>query len=116
MRTSSSRTYESGELLSRLLPEFAGELHALILASEEPQLAFQVESLRVLDRCRCGDSFCATLYTAPKPDGSYGPTHRNVVLDPANGMIVLDVVDERIVCVEILYRDDLRSRILRLLP
>ena len=37
-------------------------------------------------------------------------------LDPVTGMIVLDVVDGRIVCVEILYRDELRSRILRLLP
>lgn len=107
---------ERGELLARLLPELAAQLRALLLTGEDSHLAGEVELLRVIDRCRCGDWFCATLYTAPKPDGSYGPTHRNVVLDPANGMIVLDVVDERIVCVEILYRDDLRSRILRLLP
>ncbi|MBN8733644.1 MAG: hypothetical protein J0L64_24130 [Acidobacteria bacterium] len=98
------------------MPELAAELRALLLASDDSHLAGQVEHLRVIDRCRCGDSFCATLYTAPIPEGSYGPTHRNVVLDPAAGMIVLDVVEERIVCVEILYRDELRSQILHLLP
>ena len=107
---------ERGELLARVLPELAAELRALLLSGDESHLAGEEEHLRVIDRCRCDDWFCATLYTAPKPDGSYGPTHRNIVLDPATGMIVLDVVDERIVCVEILYRRELRSRILRLLP
>ena len=107
---------ERGELLARLLPELTAELRALILAGDEPQLAGEVERLRVIDRCRCGDSFCATLYTAPQPKGSYGPSHRNVVLDPATGMIVLDVVDERIVCIEILYCDELQRRIHHLFP
>jgi hypothetical protein len=48
--------------------------------------------------------------------GSYGPKHRNVELEPARGMIILDVVDENIVQVEVLYRDDVRAELRLLLP
>ena len=46
--------------------------------------------------------FCQSFYTAPRPDAGYGPGHRNVCLDPRRGMLVLDVVDGRIMFVEVL--------------
>jgi hypothetical protein len=76
---------------------------------DEPDLAAQVPGLRIVDRCRCGDDFCATFYVRPKPKGTYGPDHRNVALTPKEGMLILDVVGEKIAGVEVLYRDDVRK-------
>jgi hypothetical protein len=86
------------------------------LKKGEPELAAQVPSLPISDRCRCGDESCATFYTQPKPEGAYGPGHRNVVLAPDDGTIILDVVEERIACVEVLDRNDVREKLLEVLP
>lgn len=75
----------------------------------ESTLATQIPSLRIVDRCRCGDDFCATFYVQPKPSGAYGKNHRNVALEPNEGMLVLDVVGGAIACIEVLYRDDIRK-------
>ncbi len=103
-------------LLREALPDFSIELKQLLVRAGRRGLAEQIEELSVFDRCRCGDSFCGTFYTAPKPNGSYGPKHENVNLDAEKGMIILDVVDGDIQCVEVLYRDEIRSRLQDLLP
>ena len=78
----------------------------------EPQLAAQVPSLRIFERCRCGDDICSTLYTQLPPKGSYGPGHRNVRLFPEDdALLVLDVVDGKIACVELLDREDVRRKL-----
>jgi hypothetical protein len=58
--------------------------------------------------------FCATFYVRPKPEGAYGRDHRNVPLTPKGGMLILDVVGEKIAGVEVLYRPDVRSVIQRI--
>jgi hypothetical protein len=98
-------------LLTEALPAFAAELQQLLIEYGELELAAQVSSLAILDRCRCGDDFCATFYTQPKPDGAYGPGHRNVALTPEEGMLILDVVDGKIACVEALDRKDVRQKL-----
>jgi hypothetical protein len=103
-------------LLGDVFPLLSQELQQLLEDLGEAELASQVSELRILDWCRCRDDFCATFYTQPKPKGSYGPTHRNVPLAPAKGMLVLDVVDGTIACVEVLYRDDIRQKLLAVLP
>jgi hypothetical protein len=103
-------------LLMDCLPEFCNELRVLSLESGHPEIAEQVGSLRLVDRCRCSDDFCGTFYTAPKPRGSYGPKHENLELPAKDGMIILDLIEGRIHCVEVLYRDDIRSRLCALLP
>jgi hypothetical protein len=103
-------------LVSDEFPELSEELQTLLRSLGEVILAEQVPGLRLLDRCRCGDDFCATIYTQPKPAKAYGPSHRNVPLTPEKGMIILDVVDGKIACVEILYRDEIRSKLLKVLP
>jgi hypothetical protein len=75
-----------------------------------------VPLLRLVDRCRCGDDFCATLYTASKPKEGYGPNHESLSLDPSSGLLILDLVDRKVVCMEILFRDELRHRVLQLFP
>lgn len=103
-------------LLREVLPELAEELAIQFKGEDEPQLAEQVTSLQIVDRCRCGDDFCATFYTAPKPRGAYGEGHETIPLKTENGYLNVDVVSGRIVCVEVLYRDDVRDTLLRLLP
>jgi hypothetical protein len=103
-------------LLKDTLPELASELEQLLVKAGEGELASQVPRLSIVDRCRCGDEFCATFYTEPPPRGAFGEGHRNVVLAPAEGMLILDVVLDVIACVEVLYRPSVRRELLLLLP
>ena len=101
---------------TNLLPDLAAEVASLLEQEGRTALAHQVPDLLVRDRCRCGDSFCGMFYTAPPPDGAWGPGHESIPLDSEKGMIVLDVVEGRISAVEVLYRDDVREKLLELLP
>ena len=99
-----------------MFPALSAELQHLLFGQGEPELATQVPGLTVLDRCRCGDDFCGMFYVLPKPDCAYGPNHRNVALTPMEGMLILDVVANRIAAVEVLYRDEIRDRLLTEFP
>lgn len=91
-----------------LWPGLAGQLRIALIAGGEGALVTQVEALVVVELCGCGDSFCQSFYTAPRPRGAYGAGHRNVLLDPPwPGMLILDLVNDQIVYVEVLYRDSL---------
>ena len=79
-------------LLQEALPEFTDELRALLEKDELIQLVGQVASLRIVDRCRCGEESCASFYTTPKPGGAWGAGHENIVLDAEEGLLVLDTV------------------------
>ncbi|MGO9775571.1 MAG: hypothetical protein ACLQGT_08850 [Terracidiphilus sp.] len=103
-------------LLTDALPGFARELEELLTAQGELALSAQVGELRIVHRCRCGDDFCATFYTQPKPKGSYGPNHSNIEVTPKQGMIILDLVDGNIMCVEVLFRDEIRDQLHAVLP
>jgi hypothetical protein len=103
-------------LLTDTLPEFATELRQLLVEQGEPDLAAQVPGLTIFDRCRCGDFFCATFYTQPKPDGAYGPRHRNARLMSEEGMLILGVVAGEVACVEILDRNDIRKNLDAFMP
>jgi hypothetical protein len=92
-----------------VLPELAAELRTLLEASNHRELADQVVGLIIFDRCRCGDSFCASFYTQPKPDGAYVGDHNTIDLDAKEGMILLDAVNAQIAHVEVLYRDEIRE-------
>ena len=94
--------------IGEIFPSLAQELHSLLVAQGEPDLAAQVSKLRIFDRCRCFDDYCATFYTKPKPEGGFGPGHRSVPLAPTRGEIILDVVDDVIAAVEVFHRDDIR--------
>jgi hypothetical protein len=106
----------SSKLLVEVLPDLALEIERLLKTQGELDLAAQVIGLRILDRCRCGDDFCSTFYVQPKPEGAYGLKHRNVVLEPERGTLILDLVDEKIACVEVLHRDEVRERLHSVFP
>jgi hypothetical protein len=95
-----------------MFPALSTELQDLLVRQSEPQLAAQVQELSLIERCRCGDDFCGTFYVLPKPTGAYGPGHRNVSLEPERGMLILDVMNDKIAAVEVLYRDEIRQRLL----
>jgi hypothetical protein len=95
---------------------FAEELAALLLAENEPELADQMLSAVIVSRCECEDEFCASFYTAPRPEGPYGPGHENIELEPSTGMVVLDVVEGRLMQVEVLWRPDFREKLRLALP
>ncbi|HEY0777646.1 MAG TPA: hypothetical protein VGD56_06740 [Gemmatirosa sp.] len=98
-------------------PEFAEELAALVLADGDAQLAEQVLSAEIVARCRCEDAFCASFYAAAAPpEGAYGPGHDSVPLDPAVGAVALDVVDGRLVYVEVLHHDAFRRTLHAAVP
>jgi hypothetical protein len=98
-------------LLRDIAAEFARELQALFLEAGEADLAARVQQLNVTGRCRCGDNFCSTFYTAPPSSRSYGPDHHTIALAPQTGLVNVDVVGGKIVCVEALYRDDLKAQL-----
>jgi hypothetical protein len=99
-----------------LAPDFAEELAALLLAEDEPALAEQMLSAEIVARCECEDEFCASFYTAPRPAGAYGPGHENIQLEPSTGMVILDVVQGRLMQVEVLYHPEFRRRLRLALP
>jgi hypothetical protein len=68
-------------LLHTTWPICTTELAAALSACGEDRLADQVERLRIVEVCGCGDDFCQSFYTGPKPAGAYGAGHRNVCLD-----------------------------------
>jgi len=104
-------------LLADILPTFVTELQQLLTEQGELELASQVPTLAIHDRCRCKDDICCgTFYTQPKPEGGYGPGHRNVRLIPEEGMLILDVVAGEIMCVEVLDREDVREKLDEVLP
>ncbi|MCG8379493.1 MAG: hypothetical protein MI865_08480 [Proteobacteria bacterium] len=102
-------------LLTKLLPDVADELHTLI-CDDYPHLAAQISELEIIDKCRCGDEFCSSFYTAPKPEGGWGKGHKNIMLKPETGDFILDVVGNRIVHVEILDRKDIKNKIDQISP
>lgn len=98
------RIHDAG-LVSDRFPRFAAELAAALRAEDEGRLADQVAGLRVVQECGCDDDLCQSFYTAPPPDGAYGPGHRCVTPVPERpGTFVLDVVDDVIMYVEALAR------------
>lgn len=93
------------QLVRERWPLLAAQVAAALRSADEPALADQWHGVCVVLQCGCQDDFCQSFYTAPAPEGAYGPGHRNVALEaPWPGYLILDVVGGRIMYVEILYR------------
>lgn len=90
-------------LLRDALPELVKEVSGLLIDGGGPELVEQTPSLRIMGRCRCGDDFCATIYTAPHSVGQWGRIEETISLDPDEGMMILEVAKGWITEIEILY-------------
>lgn len=98
-------------LVREVYPGLVDELVRLLESEGEQWLSITVRDIRLVAACGCGDDFCQSIRTSEHPEGTpYGPGHRNVLLDPEEGMLILDVVDERIVYVEVLSRPAMRRQ------
>jgi hypothetical protein len=103
-------------LLVDTLPALTRQLEAILAEEGHLELSAQVRGLQIVDRCRCGDDFCATFYTRPRPDGACSSDLTTIPLAPKEGMLILDVVDHKIACVEVLFRDEIRKALHEALP
>ncbi len=103
-------------LLIDLMPDLAGELAVLLRQQGYAHVESGIPMLRIIDRCRCGDDFCATFYTERRPTGPLGPNHETIDLEAASGMIIVDLVGSSIVKIEVLYREEVRKRLNEILP
>jgi hypothetical protein len=98
-------------LVRDVFPVLITELTALLEEEGERELAISAQDLRLVGECGCGDDFCQSIRTADHPQGQpYGAGHRCVPLMPLLGMLVLDVVDNRIMYVEVLNRPPMRRQ------
>jgi hypothetical protein len=90
-------------LLREALPEFAGELERLLLAQDRPDLAAQLEALRLVRRDSCGQADCQSFYTV----ASRTRVEESMDLDADRGLVVIDLTPEgSIAFVEVLNRPD----------
>jgi len=101
-------------LLKTVLPDIAAEIARGFSLEGRPDLATQVEVLELVDRCRCGDDFCATFYTQPNESWE-GKKVKRFILE-MKGLLCLHCVDGVVARVELLNRPDLRDRLWALLP
>jgi hypothetical protein len=102
--------------LSEVLPEFSSELENGLNAEGRHDLAKQIGKLELLDRCRCGDEFCATFHTLPKQDRTEHASRVERLIPPVRGLTEILVVDGRLASFEVLFRPDIRQRLLDVLP
>ncbi|MBU0755876.1 MAG: hypothetical protein KJ645_12100 [Planctomycetes bacterium] len=98
-------------LLSELFPELFDEIHRLLKNDGQDALADELMMTRIVDKCRCGDGFCSSIYAVPKPFGAWGNGHDTIPLDTEQGMINLDIVDGKIVHIEVLDRPDIKKMV-----
>jgi hypothetical protein len=100
-------------LLVESLPELSRELTELLIAAGKPALAAQVDRLEIVAKCSCNDDFCASFYTARKSE-RLAKDRWTLEVQPAEGMILLDLLGDTIVFIEVLYRDDVRAKLIPL--
>src|ERR1035441_583356 len=101
--------------LSRALPEFAAETRRMLLRCDETALANQVDELWIYDRCRCGMEECATVYTAAEAVPGTGQRGIGGGFQDT-GYVLIDVSNERIVCIETLFYPEFVKALTELLP
>jgi len=102
------------ERLIDVMPELADEIREVLFDMGEYKLAKSVAALSLVDRCRCGEVDCATFYTMERAKWQDKPLKH--VVPGKDDILEVDVLDDTIVCVEILDREEISAVLRRLLP
>jgi hypothetical protein len=99
---------DASKLIDRW-PVLAQQLHRALISADEDELATQVNELRIVEMCGCGDDFCQSFYTEPPPSGAFPEGSYNVSCgEPGwEGYLILDIVGGQIAYVEVLDRPPL---------
>ncbi len=101
--------------LGDVLPELTNALAAAFESDGMMQLAQSFPTLVVWDRCRCDDDGCATVYTEDK-DLWLGQTLDRVIPSVSiPGLLCIQVLGTRVVCIELLNRPDLKRKLVEAL-
>ena len=95
------------ELVKNLSESLASDLQTLLLKEGETALSESISSLQIVARCKCEDKKCSSFWTA---DISIIPTgtdrHRQISLLMDGKCYCLDIVDNKIVYVEVVHTDN----------
>ena len=102
--------------LSAALPEFAAETRRSLIECGEAELAKQVDDLWIYDRCRCGGEECATIYTSADEEPTSEGRGIGGHLAGAKGYVLIDIRNERIICIEMLEYPEFVKALTELLP
>ena len=97
-------------LLVEALPRLAAEIEDGLRAAGTVELAAQVPELRVTLRCTCEVEGCSSFHTGHRPMVRWMRRGRQVEIPGVEGAVTVDVVGGEIVYVEVLFRDDVRTR------
>ena len=103
-------------ILKAEFPELTREIVEFLERTGRTDLANTVPELHIVDRCRCGDSFCSTLYTQHHNGRRPGAECETLEIAPESGMIMLHIADNHITEIEVLFRGEMRQRLLSMLP
>ncbi|MFI0404513.1 hypothetical protein [Actinomadura sp. 3N508] len=99
-------------LVRDAFPDLIAELITLLENEGEGELARRVRDVRLVAMCDCGDDYCQSVYTAVHPKGQpYGEGYRCVELLPLKGMLNLDVLEDRIMYIEVLFREPMHNQL-----
>lgn len=98
-------------LLWEVAPELVVELRDYFVELGENELASQAHSLVIAELCGCGDSFCGSFHAVPRKPAGVPRRGQREQFAPRLTELHVDVVDGRIVYVEILYQDELKAKI-----
>jgi len=102
--------------LSAALPEFAAATRRTLIQCGEAELAKQVDELLVYDRCRCGGEECATVYVSTGEEPTSTGRGIGGHLPDAKGYVLIDIRNERIICIEMLEYPEFVKALTELLP
>ena len=86
--------------LIQIEPNVVSDLQMLLVQAGEVSLAAQVEQLSVVEQA--DHAHGSDFYMVPRSKGRWGPNHRTLGLQP--GALHIDVVNDQIVCIEVLRR------------
>ncbi len=96
--------------LSQALPQFAQELSRGLISLGYTQLAASVDSLEIVERCKCDEPGCVTFYAVPKLSAPH-PDKCQRIIAPVRGVTCIQVSDQQITWVEVLGRPELREKL-----
>lgn len=92
------------------LPEFAAELSRGLADLGYKKLATSVNSIVIVERCKCDETGCITFYAAPKTSvTSQRPC--NTAIPAVKGLTCVQYIGQQIVWVEVLGRPEDRKKL-----
>lgn len=100
-------------VLGQVLPAFAAELENALRAQGEEGLAAQISTLRISSLCQCDDDFCSSFHTGERAQTIWRGGRQRITPGLSEGMVILEVVDGKILFVEVLDRVSIRDALAR---